>query len=417
MSLDETASMFRAANKRGLLKDASSAIFHHLGLMRARIAILRDAFPPTCLHAIAIKANPVVGVLREIVRLGAGLEAASIEEVELALAAGCPPEQIVYDSPAKTSAEIRRSLELGVYLNADNFNELDRIAAAHKLHNSQSIVGLRINTMVGAGAIEYTSVSAASSKFGVPLKADREKILAAFATHPCLAGLHIHVGSQGCSLVQLSEAAARIAELRQEIASRTGRLVSYVDIGGGLPTSYRTGEPAPTPAEYRSLLEHRAPELFRSDVRLVTEFGRAVHANCGIAASRVEYTKPAQRLAVIHLGADFLLRPVYRPENWHHELFVLNASGMPKPGRPEPVTLAGPLCFAGDIIARDVMLPPILPGDWMIIRDVGAYTLSMWSRHCSRAIPAVLGYDPVQCDSLRFLRKAETPNDVVRFWS
>ncbi len=307
VSLDEASLIFQAAKKCGLLDGASSAIFHHLGLMRARIAALRDAFPPSCLHTVAIKANPVGGVLREIVQLGAGLEAASIEEVELALAAGCPSEQIVFDSPAKTLAEIRRSLELGVYLNADNFDELARIAAVREQHDSSSVIGLRINTMVGAGAIAHTSVSAANSKFGVPLQTDQARILAAFAVHPWLTGLHIHVGSQGCNLEQLSEAAARIASLRQEIARRTGRSVPNVDIGGGLPTSYQTGEPAPTPAEYRSLLEQSSPELFTADVRLITEFGRAVHANCGIAASRVEYTKPAQQLAVIHLGADFLL--------------------------------------------------------------------------------------------------------------
>ena len=41
----------------------------------------------------------------------------------------------------------------------------------------------------------------------------------------------------------------------------------------------------------------------------------------------------------------------------------------------------------------------------------------MWSRHCSRAIPAVLGYDPADNKLLRVLRQPETVNDVVRFWS
>ena len=70
--------------------------------MRSRIAQLQSAFPKGTLHALAIKANPLVEVLREAVNAGAGLEAASIEEVHLALAADCPPERIVFDSPAKT---------------------------------------------------------------------------------------------------------------------------------------------------------------------------------------------------------------------------------------------------------------------------------------------------------------------------
>jgi diaminopimelate decarboxylase len=157
--------------------------------------------------------------------------------------------------------------------------------------------------------------------------------------------------------------------------------------------------------------------LFSPDVRLVTEFGRAIQANCGIAVSRVEYVKPAPQLAVIHLGADYLLRPVYRPEDWSHEFFVLDSRGMPKAGSPSCVSIAGPLCFAGDLLARDILLPPIEPGDWVVIRDVGAYTLSMWSRHCNRGIPVVLGYDPRREAPLRVLRRAETPADIVRFWS
>jgi diaminopimelate decarboxylase len=304
-----------------------------------------------------------------------------------------------------------------VYLNADNFDELDRIATLQKQVKSDSRVGLRVNTVVGRGAIEHTSVSAAGSKFGVSLQTDRERIIIAFRNHPWLTGLHFHVGSQGCHLELLAEAAARVVSLRSEIAGRAGRHISHIDMGGGLPTSYRTGESAPTPAEYRSLLDERSPGLFTDDVCLVTEFGRAIHANCGLAASRVEYVKPSQSLAVIHLGADFLLRPVYRPENWQHELFVVTAQGKTKSGPLRPTTIAGPLCFAGDIIARDVLLPPIETGDWILIRDVGAYTLSMWSRHCSRGIPAVLGYEPGHKNPLRVLRKPETVDDIVRLWS
>jgi diaminopimelate decarboxylase len=385
--------------------------------MRKRIEALREAFPPKTLHAVAVKANPVLEILREVVQAGAGLEAASIEEVELALAAGCPPERVVFDSPAKTVNDIQIALRSGVYLNADNFDELRRIDAVLQSQCSTSLIGLRVNTMVGSGTIQQTSVSQSNSKFGVPLLTDQANILAAFAKYHWLNGLHVHVGSQGCSLALLAEAVNRIAALRHEIALETGRRISQIDIGGGLPTAYRTGDVAPSPAEYRYLLEKSAPDLFCGDDCLTTEFGRAIQANCGLAISRVEYIKPAQQLAVLHLGADFLMRPVYRPEDWHHEFFVLDRTGRPKSGPARTVTFAGPLCFAGDIVARNASLSPVDEGDWIVVRDVGAYTLSMWSRHCSRSMPAVIGYDASRADSLRILRRAETPRDIVRFWA
>src|SRR5262245_45849634 len=115
LSLGEAARIVQTALHCQLLNPAPAVIVHHQGLMRARIAALQAAFPPSCLHTIAIKANPVLELLCEIVDMEAGLEAASIEEVSLALAAGCPADRIVYDSPAKTLAEIEQALAWGVY--------------------------------------------------------------------------------------------------------------------------------------------------------------------------------------------------------------------------------------------------------------------------------------------------------------
>jgi diaminopimelate decarboxylase len=137
-----------------------------------------------------------------------GAEVASLPELELALDAGLPPGRIVFDSPAKTCGELRRALALGVHLNADNFQELERIAAlVAAMGPPKGTVGLRVNPQVGAGAIAATSVAAAFSKFGLPLGECRDRIVAAFAAHPWLTGLHCHVGSQGCAPGQLVAAA------------------------------------------------------------------------------------------------------------------------------------------------------------------------------------------------------------------
>jgi diaminopimelate decarboxylase len=118
---------------------------------------------------------------------------------------------------------------------------------------------------------------------------------------------------------------------------------------------------------------------------------------------------------VVHVGADLFLRTAYHPDDWHHDMFVLDAAGDPKRGSTGPWTIAGPLCFAGDILARERSLPAMAAGDWLVIRDAGAYTLGMWSRHCSRGMPLVLGYRGA--GDVCVLRHAESPEDVVRFWS
>ena len=406
----------RAILDAGLAEGQRAVLVHDLDAMLARFRAYRAAFPPGTLHAVAIKANPLVGVLRVLVEEGAGLEAASYEEVALALAAGCPPERVVFDSPAKTEAEIRAALELGVLLNADSLDEVARIAAAWRPgHRSQ--VGLRVNPGIGAGRIATTSVAHATSKFGEPIGEDPAPILAAFRRHPWLVGLHVHAGSQGLSVDRLVEAAAVAEGLRRKVDAALGSgRVAFVDVGGGLPVAYRTGDEAPAPAALVEGLARVCPGLL-DGVRLVTEPGRSLHAPCGFALSRVEAVKHPGGADVVvhHLGADLLLRAVYRPAEWPHELAALDPRGNPREGEATPWIVPGPLCFGGDVLGP---LPLVAPrvGDWLLIRDIGAYTLSMWSRHCSRGIPLVLGIEhrPFRA---RVLRAAEAPDDVVRFWS
>lgn len=418
LSQEDCAEIWREVNASGLLDQSTrSVIVHDLDRMRLRIGMLRETFPPRTLHALAIKANPLVEVLREAAGAGAGLEAASFEELQLAIAAGCQPDEIVFDSPAKTDREIAAALALGVLLNANDLAELDRIDRQLCERQSASRIGLRINPELGAGRIALTSVAQSGSKFGVPIRSRRPEVLAAFDRYPWLSGLHVHVGSQGCELELLVEAITVVDALRQEIEARRGRPLSFVDIGGGLPAIYVEGQTAPSPSEYVDRLRQRVPQLFASDATWVTEFGRSVQAGCGVTFSRIESVRDEPPLAVTHVGADLLMRPVYRPEDWPHEFALLDRHGTPKRGKPRPVTIAGPLCFSGDVLARDLPLPPVEVGDWVVIRDTGAYTLGMWSRHCSRGIPLVLGYDRAAACPVRVIREAETPRDIVRFWS
>jgi len=97
-------------------------------------------------------------VLKFCVEHDCGLEAASIEEVHLALAANCEPQRIVFDSPAKTIEEIRFCLEKGIHLNVNEFPELGRIAAIYDTSIHLSNVGIRINPEISAGRKEIKSL-------------------------------------------------------------------------------------------------------------------------------------------------------------------------------------------------------------------------------------------------------------------
>ncbi|WP_299535844.1 diaminopimelate decarboxylase [uncultured Streptomyces sp.] len=366
--------------------------------IRSSVTDLHAAFAhaPDVLHTFAVKAASLVPVLRLLGTLGMGCEVASPGELRIALDAGVAPARIVLDSPAKSRQEIREALTLGVAVNADNLDELDRIAALRPAH-STSVVGLRVNPQVGGGSIGAMSTATATSKFGVALRdpGARERVVRAFAEHPWLTRLHAHVGSQGCPLELIAEGVAETYGLAEEINRTLGRQqVTSLDIGGGLPVNFEDDGIRPTFAAYTEALTRAVPDLFDGRYGLVTEFGRSLLAKNGFIAARVEYVKDAggRRIAVTHAGAQTATRTVLMPEAWPLRIGALDGGGNPLTRAAMPQDVAGPCCFAGDVVARGRELPELSEGDLVVLYDTGAYYFSTHWAYNSLPRPAVHGF-------------------------
>ncbi|MEI6060056.1 MAG: diaminopimelate decarboxylase [Bacteroidota bacterium] len=402
----------------------TAMLFYDMEFLESKILGLQELFPPSTLHAVAMKANPLSKILLKINTLGAGIEVASLPELYLAEKAGFAPASIVFDSPCKTKEEITYALCAGVCLNADSFEELSRIDGILKTIKSSSLIGLRINPQVGSGKIESTSVADTISKFGIPIHNNREKIRAAYLEYAWLIGIHVHIGSQGCEVPLIVEGVRKVLDLANEVngllKQEQGQTqISVFDIGGGLPVSYHPDVNAVSMEQYKTMLKNSCKELFDGQYKLITEFGRYYHANAGWVASKVEYVKrePDCNIIMTHIGADLFLRKCYNPGDWHHEITLVDRHGKLKFGaNTHKYMVAGPLCFAGDIIARDLELPEAEEGDFLLVHDAGAYTLGMWSRYNSRQIPIVIGYYSGK-PTFEILKERESPEDILHFWA
>lgn len=421
----EIGAALRSAINEGQFAPAidKCALIYDTNFLEKRVTELKSAFPSGTLHAVAIKANPLEFALKKFVSLGCGLEAATIPELELALNAGAAPVSIVYDSPTKSKDDLRRALEIGCIINSDSLQELntlDSIPAVRTI--SKSLIGLRVNPQIGQGTIASTSVAGEYSKFGVPLRSRRAEILEAYEKYDWLSGLHFHVGSQACDMDMLLAAAEEMQALLKEIEDRrrvkgTGSPIRFVDIGGGLPVEYLTNEPKGSIEAYAQQLIEKCPEIFNGERQVITEFGRLINANSAFAVSEVEYVKTecAGNTAMIHLGADMFLRECYRPEDWPHEFIAFRSDGAALvDAKEELYNVAGPLCFAGDIVGRNISFPSLTAGDLIVVRDSGAYTLAMWSRYNSRQTPKVIAVSAGAAP--RVVKEKETIESVISFW-
>lgn len=418
----------RAAVEQGLLgPDAPIVGLLDVAGIRASAAELRRAFesvaaPGTAiLHAFAVKANPLVPVVRLLAGAGLGAEVASAGELALARAAGVPADRIVFDAPAKTAAELREALALGVAVNADNPQELRRLDALVGTGTTASPpLGIRVNPQIGAGTIGATSTATATSKFGVGLRDEggREWVVRAFAERPWLTRLHAHTGSQGISLSLLARGVAETYALAEEINARVGRRqVDTLDIGGGLSVNFASEVTEPTFARYARLLAEAVPGLFDGRYGLVTEFGRSLLARHGTVVARVEYAKSSggRRIAVTHAGVQVAPRTVYVPGAWPLRIAAYDAKGRPKEGAPVVQDVAGPACFAGDLLAEERLLPPLEQGDLAAALDTGAYYFGSHYSYNSLARPGVYGFVPDGDGGVAFavVREPQTVAEVV----
>ncbi|WBO65860.1 diaminopimelate decarboxylase [Streptomyces camelliae] len=417
----------RAAVEQGLLgPDAAVVGLLDVTGIRRSAAALRAAFdavvaPGTpVLHAFAVKATPLVPVLRLLGEAGLGAEVASPGELALARAAGVPAERTVLDAPAKTPAELREALALGIAVNADNPQELDRLDALVRQTSTRSPLGLRVNPQIGGGTIGATSTATATSKFGVALRDEgaREWVVRVFLERPWLTRLHAHTGSQGIPLPLLARGVAETYALAEEVNARAGRRqIDTLDIGGGLSVDFASEVAAPTYAQYARVLAEQVPGLFDGRYGLVTEFGRSLMARHGTVVARVEYAKYAggRRIAVTHAGVQVATRTVYVPEAWPLRIAGYDAKGRPKQGPDVVQDVAGPACFSGDLLAEGRALPALEQGDYAAALDTGAYYFAHHYAYNSLARPGIYGFAPDGAGGVAFavVREPQTMAEVV----
>lgn len=353
----------------------------NLPVLVSRLHYLKEVFPTGVQHSVAIKTNPHPKVLEFLVNEGFGLEAASIEEVRMALNAGCAPGDIIFDSPVKTRHEIREISSLAdMLVNVNSIEELDRFKPGFK-----GIIGIRINPQVHTGAPELFDVSKDESKFGVPVDM-KDRIVDAALRYPVRA-LHMHSGSQMNDLNVQRGALKELKRIADTINAAAPGKIKILDIGGGLPTEPLSGK---TKMEAYGQI---VADVFRqSNYLLVTEFGQWIQAESGFAISTIEYLLSPNRL-FIHLGADFFMRDAYsKPRSF--PMTVWNGDGTQVEGQDKLYDVAGPLCFAGDYLAHSTPLPHNLQeGQFLFIDHTGANTYGLWSRHCSRTLPATWAWD------------------------
>ena len=334
----------------------------------------------------AVKANSNLAVLRLFAGLGSGADVVSEGELRRALAAGMPPQKIIFSGVGKTRAELEAALDAEIHqINVESMSELRRLSEVAGARGRITPVAIRVNPDVDAHTHAKLSTGMKENKFGI----DLGEAAAAYSLARDLpgiepVGLAVHIGSQLVDLEPYRRAFVRVAGLVQELRAN-GLAVTRIDLGGGLGIRYRA-ENAPEPDSYARLVR----EIFGpTGLAMTFEPGRMLAGPAGLLVARVIYVKQgaAKRFVIVDGAMNDLIRPALY-DAWHDIVPV----SLPSPDVPlAPADVVGPVCEPGDTFAVDRDLPPIAEGDLVAFTAAGAYGAVMSSMYNSRPlVPEVL---------------------------
>lgn len=354
--------------------------------LRRHVRVVREAFDgiPTLL-AYAMKANSNQAVLTLMASEGCGADVVSGGELERALAAGIPADKIVFSGVAKTVAEMRRGLEVGIKcFNVESEPELERLSMVASDMDLTARVSVRVNPDVDARTHAKISTGKSENKFGIPYQRARE-VYRHIAELPAIqaVGVDMHIGSQITDLEPFGNAFGLLAEL-VTLLRQDGHDIHHVDVGGGLGIPYHHDQEAPPhPDAYAAVVRDKIGQLGCS---LVIEPGRLLVGNAGIMVTKVEYVKEgSSNFIIVDAAMNDLIRPTLYEA--HHDVELVNQSNLP------PITgdIVGPVCETGDYLARGRTIPGVKEGDLLSIMSAGAYGAVMASTYNSRPlIPEIL---------------------------
>ena len=357
------------------------------------------------LIAFAVKANSNLAVLRTLAQLGAGADTVSEGEIRRALAAGVPPERIVFSGVGKTRAEIAFALETGVSeINVESEPEMVAIAQVAQSLGKRATIAFRVNPDVAAGGHAKIATGKSENKFGVSF-AEAERLYAQASNNAWLnpVGVACHIGSQITDLAPMAEAFAKMAGLVGRLKAE-GLSVERLDLGGGLGVPYFNQPEPPSPADYAKVVARATRGL---DVALAFEPGRVIAANAGVLLAQVVHVheRPeGRRFLVLDAAMNDLLRPAMYDA--YHDIRAVR----PREGEARAYDVVGPVCETGDTFTRDRSLPEFEAGDLVAFMSAGAYGASMASEYNSRPlVPEVL----VKGDEFAVVRPRPTYEEML----
>lgn len=334
-------------------------------------AALRASWGEEAHVAYSVKTNPFPWILDVARDCGCLAEVVSDDEYDLALSRGFAPSQIVFNGPVKGRAWLAYALRNGSYVNLDSHRELRWVEELAPVADGLLKVGVRVNIDLDSFIPGETITGANKGRFGFSYEGGEVgEVISRLKAIPNVrvSGLHMHV----TTLSRSTKAYEVLAEHAVKVIRECDLVnqLEYVDMGGG----YYGGGPLNV-GKYEAYAQVMSDVLRRacdpSRVGLLVEPGGAVVCTPGYYVGRVVDAKDV-------LGHRFVVSELSRLNIDHemkktkyvHQLYTASDKTMPEQ------VLCGFTCMESDRLCKLCDEPELAEGDFVLMRNAGAYSMS-----------------------------------------
>ncbi|KAG2176911.1 hypothetical protein INT43_007565 [Umbelopsis isabellina] len=348
----------------------------------------------------AVKANAEQQVLITMASLAAGFDCASKGEIDRVLAIGVDPSRIIYAQTCKQGSYIQHCRNNNLKkMTFDNADELYKI----KENYPDAELIIRILTK------ESKSISDFGRKFGASLEVTKGLLQLAKDLDLNVIGVRLiigvhcepirisansllivcyvrissyHVGS-GCFEPCAYRDAVERARIVFDQAEDIGYKMNLLDVGGGFPAVNMENEISFQ--EVASILNKAVDEMFPKDIRVVAEPGRFYPSSAftlctQIIARRVTAPDSADDTNYMYYVNDGIFGsfPAILFGQLHPSLKAIQSKGKLlykwSGQKLYNSSIWGPSAAPEDVLQKDIKLPEMKIGDWLIWNHMGAYT-------------------------------------------